>query len=174
VELLFTFLSAIVCLVISYQDFRTRLISIVLFPLLFIFIGALSFFNQDFQFILTNALYSILFVGTLLTLIYFNNKYILRNDLSLLKAFALGDVLMLLVSTILFEVTNFVLFTLISSLMSVLVYLIILLIKRQKMTKIPFAGITSLILAFVLFLELFEVLDVYTSWTSQILNHLVS
>ena len=157
---LLTILSCIVLVTIFIQDFRERLVSVVLFPALLI-LTVLWFVlieNTGIDLAKNLLFLCILFLGTTL---YFSIKNkALTNLLS--DNFGMGDVLFLMVITPLFAAQNMVLFIISGMTISLLTHLIVRHLNQNTEKTIPLAGYLSAYLTILFLCNLINATNIFT------------
>lgn len=140
--------------VVVYQDFKSKEISWLLIPLLFVGFLTKAFLTIEFTELLT-------YFGINLTLVTINllgvtmiislKEKKLTNILN--SHLGLGDVLFFLVITVVFSPINFVAFYLGSILTITLIYGAVILANKNKKTLVPLAGAMSLLLIIAMMVE---------------------
>ncbi|OFX21550.1 MAG: hypothetical protein A2041_02505 [Bacteroidetes bacterium GWA2_31_9b] len=142
-------------LFITFQDFRYKAVSWILFPIGFITAGIITYVEIPFSDILYNSIINSLFIAfqmaVILVFSWIKFKQV-KNIFS--QIFGLGDLLFLVMICPLFSPINFVFFYILSLAFSLLVYLILKYLKIYNDTKIPLAGFQSFFLA-ILFISIF-------------------
>jgi hypothetical protein len=155
---IFGFLAMVNLCAIAYQDFTSRAVSWVLFPILAaINMGLHTTSSGSFQIVCKDAGWNMIFLGVqfLITFLYFFIKNHFKW-VSISDKIGLGDILFLVAVSFLFPMIQFVIFYMSSLLFSLGIYSGII-SKRKSGTRgtIPLAGLQSvfltiLILCFVL------------------------
>ncbi|MGB3948985.1 MAG: hypothetical protein WBM13_13455, partial [Bacteroidia bacterium] len=134
-------------LLIVWQDFRYRLISWPLIPLIFISFSAKGFFLKPFIELTNYTIVNICFISlqlAILTLyVSIKNKKITNIINSQL---GLGDILFFISITIAFSPFNFILFYISGLIFSLACYQLFLKIKTSATKEIPLAGLLSIVL----------------------------
>lgn len=134
-------------LLIVWQDFKYRLISWPLIPLIFISFLAKGFFIKPFaeltNYTVINACFIALQLAILTLYISLKNKKITNIINSQL---GLGDILFFIAITIAFSPFNFILFYISGLIFSLLCYQLFLKIKTSATKEIPLAGLLSIVL----------------------------
>jgi hypothetical protein len=144
----FYIISIYLLLRLFFEDWRTRSVNWYLFPSILVcsyFINSKVIENY-LPNVITNLAIVLIQLITIVLYLKFK-KYDWRNLTS--NYFALGDILFLLVLSFSFETELFLMFNICSILLSIIIA------RIWKLKTIPFAGIQSLLLAFVLAFNLF-------------------
>jgi hypothetical protein len=139
----------IILLVIAYQDYDSRSVQWIYFPLLGVAGVTMSYINlHSIYWLVANFLFNVFFLALQFAVlkIYFIVKN--KDDKTILnKKIGTGDILFLLAACFFFSPVNFIAFYLCSLLFIVIVYLIGNLFKnRLTKTSIPMAGLQSIFL----------------------------
>lgn len=143
---------AILLLIMFYQDIKSREISVILFPGVFILAMIISINHLQ----INQLIYNIAFLTVLLLLltIYLsvkNSRFIRITE----GYFSWGDCLFLLAIIPLFEINTFILFFTMGTLLVLVLYLLFLPLFKTK--TIPYAGFLGLILIGHLFYPEWEI-----------------
>ncbi len=152
-ELIITFLLVLTLGIITYQDFKSRMIYWILFPIGIVLGTLYGLFQTDtMEYLLTvgsNLVFIVLFL--IIPLSFFMLK---SGSLSALfdRYLGLGDVLMFLLLCFCFSISNLFLF-IVSSLCLILLFYGFLHLLRIRVRTIPLAGLLSLFTIFVLVID---------------------
>lgn len=133
----------------AYQDFKDRLVYVVLFPVSFLLCGVFSFVELSVSVFLKHFLINLglILLNFLLLTLYFSIKN--KKIISIInQQFGLGDLLFLFVLAAVFSPFDFVLFLIISSFAS-LIFVLTVKAFKNKTVSVPFAGIQSVLLCFL-------------------------
>jgi hypothetical protein len=135
---------------IIIQDLKSREISLLWFLFLSLTVGFLFFF-QPIHLPWRNLLLNVFFVGLQLILLsaYFslkNRTWVWITQIG----FGAGDILFLLLLAFYFPFLNYLFFYLISLFWSLLLSGLSVLVSRQKVVKLPLAGLQALLLVFLM------------------------
>ena len=149
--------------IISYQDFTSRSVSSILFPVILILGIFWSLSGQTtIVTIAWNTLINSLFLFSQFLLLKFYFHF--RNDGKKLinKKIGLGDILFIVACTVYFSPLFFILFYCLSLIASLLFYILwqLLFKRRQSQPNIPLAGIQAI------FLFCFILLNHYSSFAT--------
>ena len=143
-------------LFITFQDFRYKAVSWILFPIGFITAGIITYVEIPFSDLLFNSLINSLFIAfqmaVILVFSWIKFKQV-KNIFS--QIFGLGDLLFLIMICPLFSPVNFVFFYILSLAFSLCLYLILKYFKLYIDSKIPLAGFQSFFLAILLLSNFF-------------------
>lgn len=140
---------------ITFQDFRYKAVSWILFPIGFIASITISYVEIPFSDLLFNSLINSLFIAFQMAVILVFSWIKFKQVKNIFtQIFGLGDLLFLIMICPLFSPVNFVFFYILSLAFSLLVYLILKYLKIYNDTKIPLAGLQSFFLA-ILFISIF-------------------
>lgn len=149
-------------LIIAIQDFKTRSVLWFLFPLgyvLCLFRSNLYIPFKELSIYLMINTTIILFL-ILILLFYLCIRYG-KKGLILSRFLGAGDILFFLLASVCFSPFNFIIFSLISFLLALLFNVLIF----SKKVTVALAGWQSVFLGFVLFLEYFSIIHLYSeSW----------
>lgn len=148
--LLFSILTLLLGIVI-FQDFKSKEISWVLIPLLFIGFVVYALCKINFQELISYFFINFLIVAINLlgvTVIISLKEQKITNILK--SHLGLGDVLFFIIITLVFSPFNFVFFYLGSILLITILSVFYLFFNKEKKTLIPLAGAMSLFLIVVL------------------------
>ncbi|MBN2520428.1 MAG: hypothetical protein JXB17_07990 [Bacteroidales bacterium] len=160
-------LSAIVLLIIAFQDFKFRAVSWFLFPLLFVFYIFRGLYYIDmFEFIINfgiNILFIILQLGVVFSYFAIKKGKIFET---FKKAIGLGDILFFVIICLNFSLINLILYQIFSLLLILLYFGILRMTKILKKKLIPLAGSMSVTLLVSTGLhDILKVIDLYDySW----------
>lgn len=138
-------LSIVILLFLAYQDVRSRGVSWILFPVLFLLFLLKTLQVKSVSQMLTYFGLNILMllaVLALLTLYFFIREGKIQNIVD--RYLGLGDICFWLVSAVCFAPVNFVLFFLASLILSLIIHLIVSQIQKDQ--TVPLAGYQSLCL----------------------------
>lgn len=141
---LINFCLLLLLLTVVLQDFKHRLISWPLIPLLFMCFFAHGLINTSMPELLRFALFNSTFIilQLLLLTLYVSIKQ--KKVINIINSsLGLGDVLFLAVITIAFSPINFILFYLIALVFTLISYRIYIAIHSSASKEIPLAGIMS-------------------------------
>ncbi len=131
----------------AYQDFRSRAISWIYFPLLFGFSSALGIHDQGLWLMLQNLLYIFLFVilQLILVTIYFSIRE--GRIINIVNEYlGIGDILFLLALSPIFTLSHFIVFVVSSLCLTLIVFSILRLSQLKRKSTIPLAGFLAVIL----------------------------
>lgn len=146
-QVLFYIACFLILSVITLQDFKSRSISWVLIPLLFVstFIKGMEVEESEIiqSAILSNSIFIIFQLAVLI--IYFSIKT-KRVNWVVDQYIGWGDILFLLAISPVFCFGNFILFTVVSLMGTLLFYFGLTLFKKNANPQIPLAGIQSMFL----------------------------
>lgn len=150
-------LIALTLLVIAYQDYTTRMVHWVSFPLLAaggILVGAWEL--SSLSHLLRYAFLNLLFLA--LQFILLKGYYLARhrkNQLIIDKKIGLGDILFLSAAAFFFSPLNFIFFYVLSLVLSLLFWSLRNLVRRSADASIPLAGYQA---SFLLLAVVFSVI----------------
>lgn len=157
-DLLYLFLLSILT-IISYQDFRERSISLLLFPLL---AGSLIIYSwrfTDFSCHISYILWNLIFISSELLVLYTYFRIRSNGNCSLFKSWiGGGDVLFFISISILFSPVNFLCFIIIGMFFGLIGFFILRYMKRDIQT-IPLAGVLSIELIIILIFIRFRYIE---------------
>lgn len=143
----------LILLIIAYQDFKTRYVSWVLFPVGYILCLINSSLQLPYQEL---GMYLAINTGIILVLILILMIYLVirhgKEGLKLGSFLGAGDVLFFLLASVCFSPFNFIIFCLISFLTALIIGVLLL----SKKGTIALAGWQSLVLGFVLLFQYFS------------------
>lgn len=149
------------CLIIAFQDFKSRSISIWVLGL---YLGAVALYAALHHRSLLDAGFNLLFIGILLGTTVGMVTLVKKRPYR--EVIGLGDVLFLVISTPLFQLTSFVIWIPIGLLATFLIHLVLIRsvsVYRQQAT-VPLAGLLSLIFSIAC------VTEVYVKPISEYIN----
>lgn len=139
-------LLVLACALIAFQDFKERMVSWVLFPLVGLILGFLylaqTSFEQFYPFVFTNML---LITGIVLVLFLYT-RYIVRMKF-INVSFGLGDLLFFYAFALGFPTITFLILFVSAIIFSLIVFLISK--KKDKNDTIPLAGLMGFFLIVV-------------------------
>lgn len=143
VVLKFSFL--IVLLIVAYQDFKDREVTVLLFPLL-LMLGIIMHYNTQYlEAFLLNLMMSFGLLSIILLLLLVYVKLIMKKKFN--EVIGLGDLLFFMVLAVSFPTITFVVLFCLSLLFSLTTYLFL---KSRFGKYIPLAGLQGLFLFLVL------------------------
>ncbi len=146
----------LVLLIIAYQDFKEKLISLVLVIGLGLLSSIYSIMNVEIELFLENTLLNFAIIGfvSFVLLSYF--KFIKRSSLVELKeSFGLGDLLFIFCISLLFSPIYFIVFNVLGFIAGLIYYALNRLLSKSKNQLIPLAGIMAILLAILHLLNYF-------------------
>lgn len=152
----FSFITTL--LIIAFQDFKERKVTILLL-ILGVILGGLLFYQKTLpELFLLSIILNFTFLGLLTVILFFYSRLVLKKEL--LKSIGLGDFLFLGILAISFPTITFlILFS--TSLIFSLVLFLFLKPKLQDKT-VPLAGFQAFFLAIVLLInKIFSFVDLY-------------
>ncbi|RYD54588.1 MAG: hypothetical protein EOP56_18865 [Sphingobacteriales bacterium] len=156
------------CLLITYQDFKARLIHLACF--LILGTGIILFILPSFLFLyplyILNLVFCLLLISILKLYIRIRRG---RNENLINKYLGSGDVLMLAMLCFFFTPSTYILFVLVSC-MTGIIYFLLARSAVAKQVQIPLAGIMTSLLILILGHSLLFSYDVSTI---EIFNHFV-
>ncbi|MCI5055092.1 MAG: prepilin peptidase [Flavobacteriales bacterium] len=152
----------VVSCIILYQDFKDRLISTFLFPLMLVLTFVYRQLIIDMNNIIWNLSINAILILILVLGIWVVNRY--RKKDRLLDSFGLGDIFILIAISPLIAYENFMIFIMMCAVLGILYYLVKTISNPQRQATVPFAGIVSGLVSIALFLELFDLFSVYNPW----------
>jgi len=142
-------------LFITFQDFRYKAVSWILFPFGFVASITITYFEIPVSELLFNSLINFLFIAFQMAVILVFSWIKFRQLKNIFsQVFGLGDLLFLIMICPLFSPVNFVFFYILSLAFSLSVYLFLKYFKFYTDSKIPLAGLQSFFLA-ILFISNF-------------------
>ncbi len=144
--MLLTIISILCCVFISYQDFKERLVSWVLFPLLGLCMGLLHYLHAETQVFYLHITMNIILTSSILLVLYAYSKFISKTRF-LNTSIGLGDILFFYAFSLGFPSTTFTILFACSVFFSV--FLFFTLKHRFELKTVPLAGLMGLFLAFV-------------------------
>ncbi|MFI5203881.1 MAG: prepilin peptidase [Flavobacteriales bacterium] len=152
--------------IITWQDFTTREISVLLFPAVTILLIYHAMKYADVEQLFLNFSFNIGFLtAQLFMLFYYLRLRYGKNPGMFSNYFGWGDVLLLASVCMLFSLYGFMLFIITSSLVSLVVALAYGWMKKKKMQQIPFAAVAALVFLVFWFTNLVsypeEIFDTY-------------
>lgn len=151
----------VILLAIAIQDFKTRSVSWLLFPLGYFLCLINSSLYLSYKEL---AIYVGLNTGIILILILILTLYLVirhgKAGLKLGSFLGLGDVLFFLLASVCFSPFNFIIFCLISFLTALFIGVILF----SKTTTIALAGWQALVLGFVLLFQYFSVIHPFNEY----------
>lgn len=142
----------LVCALIAFQDFKERMVSWILFPVVGLLLGFLYIWNTSFEqfypFVFTNML----LISGIVLFLFLYTKYIARMEF-LNVSFGLGDLLFFYAFALGFPTMTFLILFVGSILFSLAVFLITK--GKQENETIPLAGLMGFFLIVVLIASFF-------------------
>src|SRR5690606_14005291 len=139
------------CGIMSFQDFRDREVSWVLFPILGLSLALLHWSQVDVTVFLVSVLGNIIIINCILLILWTVTKYLLRKEF-LNMAFGLGDALFMYALALGFPTVTFI-YLLVGSIGFSLVAFLVL-NRSHKMETVPLAGLMGIFLIVVILLAL--------------------
>lgn len=140
------------CVLIAFQDFRERMVSWILFPLLGIVLGGLYLthvpFAQYYPFVLVNMM----LISLVIFILFLYTKYVAKQRF-LNVSFGLGDLLFFYALALGFPTLTFLVLFALSMLFALGTTL--LWNSTRKMQTVPLAGLMGVFLSLVLLISLF-------------------
>lgn len=140
------------CALIAFQDFKERLVSWVLFPMVGLLLGFLYFCNTSFEqfypFVFTNMI----LISMIVLFLFLYTKYIRRMKF-LNVSFGLGDLLFFYAFALGFPTITFLILFVGSILFALLVFMASK--GKQENETIPLAGLMGFFLIVVMLSSLF-------------------
>lgn len=132
------------CVLISYQDFRTKYIHAG--TLLMLALGVMLFYHRN----ITMSLYYVLINLFFLIFLFFSLYLYLAIRHNVRKGFVdryigLGDIIALCIFCVSYNLYNYVIFILLSSLFALLLWALNFLLTNKKIVRIPLAGCMALV-----------------------------
>lgn len=148
------------CTLIAFQDFKERMVSWILFPIVGSLLAVLYICNTSFEqfypFVFTNMV----LVSAIILVLYLYTKYITKKKF-LNVSFGLGDLLFFYAFAFGFPTITFLILFVGSVLFSLAVFLLSK--KQQKNETIPLAGLMGFFLSAVILASFFpNVPSLYT------------
>lgn len=141
-----------ICGLIAFQDFKERMVSWILFPLLGVALGGLYLvhvpFAQYYPFVLVN----ILLISIVVFILFLYTKYISKQGF-LNVSFGLGDLLFFYALALGFPTMTFLVLFSVSMVFALGTTL--LWNRNRKMPTVPLAGLMGVFLCFVLLISFF-------------------
>jgi hypothetical protein len=169
------FLAIVILYTITYQDFISRAVSWIYFPILAVICFCMHIYScSNLKTVCIDAFVNILFFICQLfgVFIYFlvKNKF---KWIALSSKIGWGDILFLLACAFLFSFFQFIIFYVSSLLFSIAAYLIIYFRKMSKQETIPLAGLQSFYLSIwiLLFVCGFNCFSYNEIWFNKILGY---
>jgi hypothetical protein len=151
---LFQIIGLVLLLSIAYQDSKDRKVSLYLFVLL-AFWGIFSGINKtNFYELLMVTGFNATFLSLQFVILALYFRWV-KNKKKLQELIGVGDIVFLFVSCLFFGISNFMFFYIIG--ISVSLLLAIMLKWTTAASTVPLAGILSVILAFGLILEFYNI-----------------
>ncbi|MCH8331489.1 MAG: hypothetical protein IH946_08950 [Bacteroidetes bacterium] len=145
-------LSGILC-IIAYQDLRFRAIHWITLPSLFALLLFRAIINIPFTELAVEIMQNLLFVGLQIGILFIYVLFHFRQpNKFFVKFLGFGDVLFLIVITVGFITSNFILFLTSGYMIAVLSYSFIRIWNKKQIT-IPLAGILAIFLVCFLFVD---------------------
>ena len=138
-------------ILVSYQDYKYRAVTWLVFPLMSIVFLYYSLIKTSFELFLTSSFINFFFVGFQLLSItaYFSIKELKLVNIS--KGYlGLGDILFLLNLCLIFSPINFIVFYLGTLILVIILFLLCRIARLGSFEKIPLAGIQALCLLVLL------------------------
>jgi len=139
-------------LVISYQDFKERMVWAFLFPLLALSGGYLFFLKTDLLFFITAVGINLTIVAFMVGVIACISKFVLQKKL-FSEVLGLGDILLFIALAVSFPTLSFLNFFVFSVLFTYVISKLLKLAIRNYKDSVPLAGGMSLFLSFVFVLH---------------------
>lgn len=144
-------LLVILLLIIFIQDLRYQAVSWIFFPVGFLFMGILSFYNGIRSDLIFNSVINTAFVLFQLGIIYLFTWIRFKERKNIFKSsFGLGDFLFLIMIIPMFSPVNYILFFLTSIIFSLILFMLLRVLNLYKKEKVPLAGFQSLFLIVVI------------------------
>ena len=143
-------------IVVAFQDFRERMISWYLVPLLFALFAWNALFNTSFRDVATGFLVNLAFTAfqLLILTIYFSIKS--RKPVNIINSWlGIGDVLLLAVLCVAFSPINYLIFYIASLLITIAGFIIYKVLFKGRSATIPLAGAMALVMIACLVYQLF-------------------
>ncbi|MBB2145779.1 hypothetical protein GM921_09795 [Pedobacter sp. LMG 31464] len=157
----FTF---VILLTIAWQDFKFRAVYWWLFVFLLVALGALKLMQSNWQVLLADMKYNLMFLGSQLffLMLYFSIKE--KKMVNIFNGyFGLGDLFFLLSIATYFSFFNYVVYYLISLFAVILMSITMAFFVEKSNPKIPLAGEQALLLMVFMLLDGFvEKMDLTT------------
>lgn len=138
-------------LIISYQDFKERMVWAILFPVFAVCGGILFFLNSQASFFGYSLLINLSFVTILLSALFFYARFLRKENL--LTLIGLGDILFFIAMAISFPTFSFLNFFVFSILLTLVISILLKLLKWGVSHTIPLAGGMSFFLTLVFLLH---------------------
>lgn len=142
----------LVCALITFQDFKERMVSWILFPIVGICLAFLYSiqvsFAQFYPFVITN----IVLVTAIVFILFLYTRYIAKMEF-LNVSFGLGDLLFFYALALGFPTITFVVVFSLSIVFALGTFLF--LNRNRKIQTVPLAGLMGLFLSFVLLISFF-------------------
>jgi len=141
--MLFTILAIFLLILALIQDVRSYAISTLLFPILFMVLGAMAWQQVAVPKLLRYTLMNLTITGINIAGIFLYIRLVKKVKKGLMGFFGLGDILFLLCITLVFSPGNYIIFTMGSSLTILLAVAILRLFQKKNIQKVPLAGLQA-------------------------------
>jgi Flp pilus assembly protein protease CpaA len=161
-QALATILSAAALIAVAVQDFRHRLISWYLVPVLFLLFAwnslcSLSLSEAAFYFVIN---LSFIIIQVLALTLYFSIKE--RRPVNIIDSrLGIGDILLFVALCAAFSPVNFIVFYLLSLVLTIAGYTVSIFLLKGRSGSIPLAGAVALVLLLCLSYHFFAPIDFY-------------
>jgi hypothetical protein len=142
----------ILLLLIFYEDFKERLISLWKVSLCLLLGGILNFSKVNFTVFLVNISINVGFILILFSVLFLYARIKMKKEI--FKVFGVGDLLFFLVFASSLPTISFIVLFIFSLFFSLIVFLILK--KKTTQSTVPLAGLQSLFLALILSVNLFN------------------
>lgn len=152
-KLLVEFLICGLLSLIAYQDYRYRAVSWILFPLLAVLFGVLTFICGNAFLLVIYTLTNLVFLSlnmAILALYFIFRKVTIRSLFTVYLG--IGDLLFFCCLCFLFNPKRYILFYLVSLILAAIAFSLIRLVKKK--TSIPLAGFQSIVLICLFLVQL--------------------
>ena len=141
-----------ICGLIAFQDFKDRMVSWILFPIMGIALAFLYLNHANFEQFYPFVLGNFLLVTAIVLVLYLYTKYIAKMEF-LNVSFGLGDLLFFYGLALGFPTMTFLVLFVLSILFSLSAFLYLK--RKQEMQTIPLAGLMGIFLIAVIIASFF-------------------
>lgn len=131
---------------VAYQDFKNRLISAWIIPVLIVLFVAFQWISDDLIFLKEHLLLNLVYLGIIMLgiILYSYLKFkAFVNPFD--KLIGWGDILLILTFAFVFETKSFIVFVTLSSILSLVLAIVIKFKSPEKKIQFPFAGMMSIV-----------------------------
>ncbi len=154
IKIIFSIVIISFLMIISYQDFKYKAVTWILYPLAFFSMLIYSLFFNLQKFFLFDFILNLLLCTCMLLLLNFY-IFLRKQNKKLLDSFGLGDILFLPTLCAYFNFLNFLIYFALANLI-ILILSVILYQKKINNSLIPFAGFHALFLTILLIINLLK------------------